>query len=109
MSTIEKAREDLKISGYVHPTTDNSTSINPYKTFNTESKKDDYATARKKSAYATFTDKEIVVAMAQGCPDCGRDALYECDCELKDKQCSNGHVWYVNKSGHIKKGDPHDE
>lgn len=106
MSNIEKARRELKISGYVHPTAKPSGSFNPYKTFNTESKKSDYETAKNKSCYATFTDKESVT---NGCPTCGGDALYVCECELKDKQCSKGHVWYLNKSGHIRKGDPHDD
>jgi hypothetical protein len=45
---------------------------------------------------------------SNGCPDCGGEALYVCDCEFKDKQCSNGHVWYVNSKSVIKRGDPHE-
>ena len=104
MPNIETNRKELHISGYVHPVS-TSSNKNAYKTFNTESKNDDYATSKSKSAYATFTDKQ---STSKGCPDCGGDALYECNCELKDKQCSKGHVWYINKDGHIKRGDPHD-
>ena len=108
MSNIEKDRRELKISGYVHPTSNNSV-YNPYKTFNTENKSTNYATTKKKSAYATFTDQESVQKQSNVCPDCDGVALYVCDCELKDKQCYKGHVWYTNKSGQIKRGDPHDD
>jgi hypothetical protein len=108
MSNIEKARRELKISGYVHPVEKSSCVYNAYKTFNTESKKSDYETAKSKPGYATFTDNESVSNNSNGCPYCGGEALYVCDCKLKDKQCSKGHVWYINKSGHINKGDPHD-
>ena len=117
MSNIENARKDLQISGYVHPTEIVSNTTKKYKTFNTESKGKDYVSSRPTSKYATFTNKEHVDGRVdgredgkidKGCPDCGDDALYECDCELKDKQCSKGHVWYINKSGHIKRGDPHE-
>ena len=35
------------------------------------------------------------------CPNCKKDALYQCDCVYKDKQCGNGHIWYVDKDGKI--------
>jgi hypothetical protein len=108
MSTIEKSRADLKISGYVHPTSSASSSTkNSYKSFNTDSKKNDYISSRPKSAYAKFTDKDSI-NQANGCPECGKDALYACECEFHDKQCSNGHVWYINRKGKIKLGDPHE-
>lgn len=111
-NNIEKSRKDLTISGYVHPTSSNSstssTSKSTYKSFNTESKKnDDYVSSKPKSEYATFTDKESA-KQANGCPDCGGEALYLCNCKYKDKQCSEGHVWYTNSKGLIKRGDPHD-
>jgi len=107
MSSIENARKELQISGYVHPTTTKSVNKNAYKTFNTESK-DDYRSSSSKPSYATFTDKDTTVKQLNDCPYCGGVAMYICDCVLKDKQCSKGHVWYINKSGHIKKGDPHE-
>jgi hypothetical protein len=107
-NNIEKARADLQISGYVHPTTANpSTGKKSYKSFNTESKKEDYMSSKAKSKYATFTDKNSV-KQSNGCPDCGGEALYVCECEFNDKQCSKGHVWYINGKGHIKHGDPHE-
>lgn len=114
MSNIEKARANLQISGYVHPTSSNPSSTKSvYKSFNTESKKEDYISSKPKSAYATFTEKEEEERnnnskQANGCPDCGEEALYVCNCKFEDKQCSNGHVWYINSKGRIKRGDPHD-
>ena len=105
MSNIEQQRE-LKISGYVHPTENipNNNNINPYKSFNTEKKDYTYIPYNNKGIYATFTDKNRSI---KGCPDCGGDAIYICDCELRDKQCSKGHIWYYDKSFNIKRDDPH--
>ena len=106
MSDIKN--REMKITGYIHPTENTSNnSINTYKIFNTEEKNTDYTTSRKKGGgYATFTDKNSI---PKGCPECGGEALYVCDCELKDKQCYNGHIWYIDKYCHIKKGDPHED
>jgi hypothetical protein len=95
MSSIENSRKDLKISGY-----------NPYKTFNTENKNSNYEKSNTKSVYSTFTDKESV---SNGCPECGGEAMYICECEFKDKQCSKGHVWHINKYGSVTTGDPHEK
>ena len=107
MSNFDKSRQDIKINGYVHPiehiTKKSNNKNNPYKTFNTEKKDTDYVSCKNKSSYATFSDKEF------GCPVCGGESLYVCNCELNDKQCSNGHVWYKDKSGRIKNEDPHDK
>lgn len=110
MSNIEKARRNLKISGYQHPTEVVSVvNKKSYKTFNSEKKEDDYVKPKPRSGYATFSDKPESNKQYKGCPQCGRDVLYECDCPLKDKQCEKGHVWYVNRDGHIKSGDPHED
>ena len=107
MSNIEKIRKEAKIAGYVHPTENKpSNSTNSYKIFNTEKKDTDYSTSKSKSHYATFTDKDSI---SKVCPDCGGNALYICDCEFNDKQCSNGHVWYIDKFGSIKRNDPHED
>lgn len=106
MSDIEKARKQLNISGYVHPTEIISNTSKVYKTLDTEKKDTNYFTGSKKSVYATFTEK--TETSSNNCPTCQEDALYSCDCTLYDKQCKNGHVWYTDKSGAIKVGDPHD-
>lgn len=108
MSNIEKSRSNLQISGYVHPDeVQHANTIPVYKSFNTESKKDDYISSKPKSVYATFTDKESLEKI--NCPQCKGEAMYECNCELKDKQCSKGHVWYVDNKGVVKQEDPHED
>jgi len=111
MSDIEKARKQLQITGYVHPVNAISSKDKRYKTFDTETKeKKYYGSSTSNSGYATFTDKDVKKTqrrLGMTCPVCGTVALYECECEYKDKQCCNGHVWHINKSGQIAKGDPH--
>ena len=113
MSEFDKSRQDIKINGYVHPVENihkkPSNNNNPYKTFNPEKKGTDYLSSKNKSVYATFSDKEVLKETSNVCPQCRGEALYICNCELRDKQCEKGHVWYTEKSGHIKTGDPHDE
>lgn len=103
MSEIEKARGQLHISGYVHPENAVSSKNKRYKTFDKE-----YGSANNNNVYATFTDKKTKRKLKMTCPECNQVALYECSCEYKDKQCGNGHVWYINKKGQISRGDPHD-
>ena len=83
-----------------------------YKTFDTETtEKKDYGSSLSNTGYATFTDKDFTKTQQKKrmtCPECGSVALYVCNCERKDKQCENGHVWHFNKDGQIVSGDPHD-
>ena len=67
---------------------------------NTEDTKKNYTSSTQKSNYAKFTDNS--------CPECAENAIMECGCDFKDRQCSKGHVWYTSKKGIIIKGDPHD-
>jgi len=107
MSDISKAKQQLKNSGYVHPTDLNSASNNQYKTYNSEEKtKSVYNSSKASSVYAKFTEKECELKL--GCPICGEKALYACNCEFNDKACKNNHVWYTNKDGKITEGDPHE-
>lgn len=110
---MEKARRQLQISGYVHPENAVSSKDKRYKTFDTETnEKKNYGSSVINSGYATFTDKESEKTrknLFMICPECGQTALYECNCEYKDKQCGNGHVWYINRSGRISRGDPHND
>jgi len=107
MSDIERAKQKLAASGYVHPSNNNPSVDNNYKSFNSEEKtKDVYNTSKAPSIYATFTEREESLVL--GCPICGEKALYACECEFEDKACKNKHVWYTNKEGKITEGDPHE-
>jgi len=113
MSDIEKARRQLQIRGYVHPENAVSSKDKRYKTFDSETKeKKDYGSSISNSRYATFTDKgweKPRKKLVMYCPECGQVALYDCNCEYKDKQCGNGHVWHINRRGQIARGDPHED
>ena len=102
----ENDRKKIENIGYNHPTEIilNNRGNKKYKTFNNDSKEIDYVSSQIKSKYAKFTDEKS----QKICPECQEVALMECNCEKKDKQCSNGHIWYFNTNGSIIKGDPHD-
>lgn len=101
---LERARQQ-EIEGYVHPTTTNTHGRDSrYKTF-TEGKKgkrDPYEVASKFSVYGSFGQEE-----EQKCPVCSQNPTYTCPCAYSDKKCSNGHVWYTNRDGEIRSGNPH--
>lgn len=106
MGDIEKARQQLSECGYQHPETNIYSNTKLYKTFDTEAKKEAYKKPQISSCYAKFTDKDMSFEL--DCPKCGDKALYMCNCEFKDKQCKNGHVWFTNTNGKIQNGDPHE-
>jgi hypothetical protein len=116
MSDIEKARSNLKISGYQHPTNVVKKNLEKYKTLNTESKNAKYSTSKFKSSYASFPEKPSTMSEKSEdkqcninfCPVCKKKEMYACKCTFKDRQCVNGHVWYINKHGSITTGDPHE-
>jgi len=107
MTDIDNSRKNLSIPGYQHPEKQIVKQENQYKIFDSESK-NDYITSTNctKYGYAKFTD-EVSKFENTKCPSCNQEALYECDCEYKDKQCKNGHVWFIQDNKKIK-GDPHD-
>jgi len=86
MSNTESSNKS--IIGYDHPEKQITKQIgkyeNQYKIFNSQLKND-------------FLTK---------CPLCKEEALYECDCNYKDKQCKYGHIWFISQNKKIN-GDPH--
>lgn len=109
MSDIEKARRQLEIAGYQHPEKIITVTDKLYKTLDTETEGKKYESVSKNTGgYATFTSKEDIKELSKQCPICGKQALYACECELDDKQCENGHIWFTNKDKQIQIGDPHE-
>ena len=41
------------------------------------------------------------------CPICKSQAIIVCPCAYSDKKCDKSHVWYTDRDGIIKNGDPH--
>lgn len=94
-----------EISGYVHPISNNHTKKSVYKTFTAEEKQDKYAfgvtTGGKSYAKQATTYEE------EKCPVCQGGITSSCYCINSDKTCAQGHIWYTDRDGNIKVGNPH--
>ena len=98
------------IPGYNHPennsVTQKGTSI--YKTF-TEGKKvkknEKFGSTQIGVNYTkagkNIDEKEEV------CPVCDKPPVVICNCIYSDKKCKDGHIWYTDRGGKIKTGNPH--
>lgn len=92
------------INGYEHPSEHIYTSRNGvYKTF-TEGQKyqEDFGNVIVGKQYAVSSDLN-----KDKCPECKGNAIRTCQCGYSDKTCLNGHVWYTDRDGKPKKGNPH--
>lgn len=103
--SIEQKRNQ-EISGYVHPTTSSTGKSKVYKTF-TEGKKakknEKFGSVNAGNNYATLEVSEA----EEVCPKCKEPVVDTCPCGHSDKKCSNGHVWYTDREGKMKLGNPH--
>jgi hypothetical protein len=97
----------LASKGYVHPTT-NNTSSSPYMAYSDENKGDYFS--QNFDPYATFNSNQLIkeVQKTDFCPVCNFKAMYSCNCPLSDMMCKNGHIWFVQKNGSTHIGDPHE-
>lgn len=100
----EDVDRKLAEMGYEHPSENNSTN-NPYKVY--QEKGDNPYTSFSGGGYATFNSKSLTDNSLDVCPVCDTKAMYMCDCEMDDRMCKNGHVWYCDKNGKIIQKDPH--
>jgi hypothetical protein len=104
----ETARQNLVLPGYVHPTNTNTNRNSLYKTFTEGGKKkikdlDKIPNAIAGKQYAT----RILVQEEDSCPSCNKKAISTCPCGYSDKKCPQGHVWYTDRDGYKKLGNPH--
>ena len=107
---IESARKNLKLAGYVHPESTNTNRDSRYKTFSeTDKKKKSHmdkfksvAVGKQYASLATKIDEADTI-----CPVCKEKAIDYCDCVYSDKKCKEGHVWYIDREGETKVGNPH--
>lgn len=97
----DKKRPEV-IPGYVHPESNNYNKKGVYKTFNEESKKKPFGVTTVGKSYA----KQNTV-VTEKCPKCEAEVINSCYCSYSDRKCENGHIWYVDRDGNIKEGDPH--
>ena len=104
---MESKRPD-KITGYNHPTTLKYSRNNRYKTF-TEGqkpkKKEKFNTTEVGNTYSSY--KELDVETDIKCPTCNEKVVKRCECTYNDKTCKLGHIWYTDRDGKIKTGNPH--
>jgi hypothetical protein len=79
-----------------------------YKTFDDKAKgkkKEEFKTTELVDKYGNNNyEKDEETEM---CPICSEIAVYTCYCVYNDKKCSNDHVWYLERNGKIKVGNPH--
>ena len=102
---LEQKRQQ-KIEGYEHPTKITTNRSKVYKTF-TEGKKakknEKFGNVYVDNQYSTITSPEE----EEVCPVCEAEVVYSCPCGYSDKKCSNNHIWYTDRDGVVKKGNPH--
>lgn len=98
----------LQNAGYHHPSSNNLDRGSKYKTFS------DTDTAKAKSI--DEFKGEVVnklyhinknIEDLDLCPKCKEISIRTCNCGYSDKSCKNGHVWYIDRDGKTKFGNPH--
>ena len=101
-------RRPDNIEGYQHPEDTKYSRSRMYKTF-TEGKKlkktEKFGTTLAGKQYANSGnsgngDEEL-------CPECNSPVISFCNCGYSDKKCKNSHIWYTDRNGLIKIGNPH--
>jgi len=89
------------IPGYEHPTELKYSKDVIYKTFTEGKKLKKYENTNDEHQYAITTD------YVDTCPKCNESPVNVCPCTYNDKICSNNHIWYTNRDGQTKYGNPH--
>jgi len=90
------------IPGYVHPEKDVYSRQGIYKTFTEGNRKKKFGKTSVGKQYANNGELED-----DTCPMCDNQAVITCHCGYSDKKCENGHIWYTDRDGIVKTGDPH--
>ena len=93
-----------EVHGYVHPTkTGSSSKGKVYKTFTEGQKRqEESGTITSGKQYAKIND-----FIEDRCPKCDQISIRTCQCGYSDKMCNNGHIWYTDREGIAKLGNPH--
>ena len=99
------------IPGYVHPNGPSNYSRKGggvYKTFTEGEEASDtetFSSTCVETHYAVQggTEQED----GDTCPQCKGPSVSVCPCAYSDKTCGKGHVWYTDRSGSTRNGNPH--
>jgi hypothetical protein len=102
------------IPGYVHPEAVVNYSRRDrgmYKTF-TEGEQSagvqTFNSTTTEAQYVNYADSDDEEAgESNRCPKCKEPAISVCNCAYNDKRCKLGHIWYTDRSGAVKNGNPH--
>lgn len=111
--SLEKARNQ-EIKGYVHPTNVNNCNRDArYKTFDDGNNKKIKKMNKVKGvnsgpAYVAYGEppNDLPEFLCPTCPE-KSPAVVTCPCVNNDMRCVQGHVWYIDRSGNVRVGDPH--
>jgi hypothetical protein len=90
------------IEGYVPPSEIKYSRQGVYKTFTEGQKKQIFGKTNVGKQYAAYGEY-----VEEKCPECSEQSIKTCVCGYSDKICINGHSWYTDRNGKIKKGNPH--
>ncbi len=105
----DTVEQKLKSFGYVHPEKSVSDKRSIYKTFTENSglgkakNINEFNSTNLSKIYTKFDNVE----MNDNCPKCNDIVVRSCNCAFSDKYCKNGHVFYTERDGKIKFGNPH--
>lgn len=106
---LNTARKKLDIPGYVHPEDNNSSNRNGiYKTFSEgEKKKNNMKKFKSIEVGDRYSTIRYETTEDDNCPVCEENFVETCNCAYSDKKCKNGHIWYLDREGRKKPGNPH--
>ena len=101
-------RKKLDIPGYSHPTKQKVSNRNClYKTFSEgERKKKDMTKFKTIEVGDSYSVNKISEEVDK-CPKCNSPAISICNCAYSCRKCKNGHVWYIDRTGENRIGNPH--
>lgn len=104
------SKQSNLIPGYSHPTHTISSRGRMYKTFSEGSKpkkKEKFGNTTLDNQYLSSKDLRHEEKIEHKCPSCDELANKICNCSYNDKTCPKGHIWYTDREGNIKVGNPH--
>jgi hypothetical protein len=102
---MSEPKRPENIPGYQHPTSSSYSRQSMYKTFTEgekQKKAEKFGITSVGKQYAAYGELEEEL-----CPSCDNPPVKTCPCAYNDKSCKNGHIWYTNRDGNTKQGNPH--